>query len=137
MDTLVDTTFLVDLWREQAREGPAITFARANDETVLFVPWIVKGEFLRGALAAGHACDVIKSFLAHFKTVFPTEDTIRTYAEVYAWLKSRNQMIGMADLWIAASTLERGARLISRNTREFRRVPNLCVLDYTRPLGSP
>ena len=46
----------------------------------------------------------------------------------------RNQIrIGTMDLKIAAITLARGATLVSRNLRDFRRVPGLLVEDWTDP----
>ena len=43
----------------------------------------------------------------------------------------RNQLLGPNDLWIAAAALSLGLPLLSKNTCEFRRVPDLDVVDYT------
>src|SRR5262249_36360446 len=47
----------------------------------------------------------------------------------------RNLRLGMAtmDLRIAAIALAHGALLLSRNLRDFRKVPNLRVEDWTLP----
>ena len=54
MDLLADTTFLIDLWREQRKAGPATTFAGERADLTLGLPWIVAGEFLGGGVIAGH-----------------------------------------------------------------------------------
>jgi tRNA(fMet)-specific endonuclease VapC len=41
--------------------------------------------------------------------------------------------LGAADLKIAAIAISRNGILISRNLRDFRKIPNLRVEDWTRP----
>jgi tRNA(fMet)-specific endonuclease VapC len=49
----------------------------------------------------------------------------------YARLKSLKLNIGKMDLSIAAIALEQGATLVTRNLRDFRRVPALQVDDWS------
>jgi tRNA(fMet)-specific endonuclease VapC len=49
----------------------------------------------------------------------------------YETLKRMNLNVRKMDLRIAAIVLEMGATLISRNLRDFRRVPNLGVEDWS------
>jgi tRNA(fMet)-specific endonuclease VapC len=53
-------------------------------------------------------------------------------AGIFDELKRGKLRIGPMDLKIAAIALDRGALLISRNLRDFRRVPNLRVEDWTQ-----
>jgi len=48
----------------------------------------------------------------------------------YETLKRMNLNVRKMDLRIAAIVLEAGATLVSRNLRDFRRVPNLVVEDW-------
>ena len=52
MDYLLDTGFLIGLWRGRGK-GPEAAFLSAHPEAVLALPWIAKAEFLCGAVIAG------------------------------------------------------------------------------------
>jgi tRNA(fMet)-specific endonuclease VapC len=56
-----------------------------------------------------------------------TEPAIARYDQ----LVSMRLNIGKQDLRIAAITLEKGGILVTRNTRDFRRVPNLVLEDWS------
>jgi tRNA(fMet)-specific endonuclease VapC len=46
-------------------------------------------------------------------------------------LKTAKLNIGKTDLRIAATVLEHGAILVTRNTRDFQRVPSLVLEDWS------
>ena len=54
----------------------------------------------------------------------------RAAAEVRAALEKRGTPIGPYDTLIAGTTLAHGATLVSRNTREFRRIKTLRVENW-------
>ena len=132
MDFLTDTTFLIDIWRERGRPSAAIRFMQRHEKAVVGLPWVAKGEFLRGAVLAGQSPGAVDAFLAAFIVVWPSEQTLRHYASLYARLRRDNALIGPNDLWIAASALEKERPLLTRNSPEFERVPGIEVVDYTR-----
>ena len=131
MDFLTDTTFLVDLWRAQGKQGAAVQFVADRPGAKFAAPWVAKAEFLRGGAVAGHRAEVLLPFLENFATVFPTEDTLVRYAALYADLRKRNQLIGPHDLWVAVASLEASLPLLTRNAKEFGRVPGLQLVDYS------
>jgi tRNA(fMet)-specific endonuclease VapC len=131
MDYLTDTTFLIDLWRERGRPGAAIRFVSEHSGAVVGLPWMAKGEFLRGAIIAGHMHDEVEAFLDVFIVVWPTEETLHRYATLYADLRKASQQIGPNDLWIAAAATERDLPLLTRNAGEFSRVQGLTLMDYS------
>lgn len=45
-------------------------------------------------------------------------------------LKAAGTLIGANDMWIAATALAHGQPLLTRNAREFTRVPGLQVESY-------
>ncbi|MDL5053316.1 type II toxin-antitoxin system VapC family toxin [Oscillatoria laete-virens NRMC-F 0139] len=126
MEVIVDTSFLIGLWREP-RQGKEILWIRRNPEKVLLLLWIVKAEFLRGARIVRHDTTQIEEFLGRFVTVWPTEKTIQIYAAQFALLRKNNRQIGSFDLWIAAAALEHGKSLLTHNQKEFQRIPRLVL----------
>ncbi len=55
------------------------------------------------------------------------------YATIRHYLESSGQIIGSMDLQIAAIALANGCTLITNNTTEFSRVPDLLIEDWQVP----
>lgn len=58
-------------------------------------------------------------------------DEARTHARLWAEMAARGGSIGAHDLLIAATALTLGFRLATSNVRDFSRVPDLTVEDWT------
>ena len=56
--------------------------------------------------------------------------TARLHSGLWADLVAKGEMIGAHDLWIAASALANNCSLVTRNIREFERVPGLRVIVW-------
>ena len=56
--------------------------------------------------------------------------TARRHARLWADLESRGLMIGAHDLWLAATGLAHQLTLITANTREFERIPELRIENW-------
>jgi tRNA(fMet)-specific endonuclease VapC len=54
------------------------------------------------------------------------------YGRVRSDLERRGQIIGANDLWIASHCLQLGLTLVTNNEREFRRIPNLPIENWTK-----
>jgi len=86
----------------------------------LYLNSIVLGELL-GGFAAGTREPKNRAELARFLDsprveVLPiTADTADSYALIYAGLRRRGHPIPTNDLWIAASAMEHGAALLTRD----------------------
>lgn len=89
----------------------------------------VLGELL-GGFAAGQRESANRSELSLFintprvKVVSSTAATADLYALVYAALRRKGQPIPTNDLWIAASSLEHGAALLTRDAH-FKNIDGL------------
>jgi tRNA(fMet)-specific endonuclease VapC len=124
-----DTTFLIDLSRESGRNsGPVHDFLNKHLEDEFCLSVTALGEF-----AAGFADTADETFVA-VKARFrlrPMDDADAWhYREIFRFLKERGELIGANDLWIAAAALKHAEPLVTRNARDFQRVPGLKVLNY-------
>jgi predicted nucleic acid-binding protein len=127
---ILETTFLIDLERELASrvDGPAQEFLRANETAPLFITFIVAGE-----LAAGlPPSDRLRweQYIAPFEVLQSTTDVAWECGRIQRFLRTNGMLIGANDLWIAATAVARGMPLVTRNVREFERVPGLAVVPY-------
>ncbi len=61
-----------------------------------------------------------------------TEDACNA-GEIRAWLAAKGTPIGAYDTLIAGQARARGLTLVTRNLREFERVPGLRVEDWVTP----
>jgi tRNA(fMet)-specific endonuclease VapC len=65
--------------------------------------------------------------------ILPMEvEVARIYSQVRLDLERSGQIIGANDLWIAAHCLQLGLTLVTNNVREFRRIPNLPIENWTQ-----
>ncbi len=72
-------------------------------------------------------------FLAPFRVVAFDTEGASVYGRIRALLKAQGQMIGANDLLIAATAVASEATLVTHNTREFSRVPELKLVDWETP----
>ena len=70
----------------------------------------------------------VEHILGEVETLPLTLELARIHAELWAELELRGEVIGVHDLWIAATALGHGLRIATGNARDFERVPGLEVL---------
>jgi tRNA(fMet)-specific endonuclease VapC len=95
---------------------------------------ITKSELLYGVELSPRRQEdeaALSAFLRYLDVLdFPDEACIH-YARIRADLKAHGKMIGANDLFIAAHARSLGLTLVTNNTREFRRVRNLAMENWT------
>jgi tRNA(fMet)-specific endonuclease VapC len=73
----------------------------------------------------------LSAFLRYVEVLdFPDEASLH-YAKIRADLKTLGTMIGANDLFIAAHARSLGLMLVTNNTREFGRVRDLAIENWT------
>lgn len=133
--THLDTSFLIDLLREIGRgeDGPASARLESLAEEELGVSVHVLCELQAGAELSKDP-DRERSRLAELvrplALSIPDERFAPHYGRLLAELRRRGESISTMDLLIATSAVTDGAAIVTRNAREFERVPGLQVISY-------
>jgi predicted nucleic acid-binding protein len=61
---------------------------------------------------------------------YPAERFAPAYGRLLAWQSRREGRIATMDLLIATSAVVAGAALVTRNAKDFSRVPDLEIISY-------
>jgi len=127
---ILDSNFLIHLERERRRraQGPASEFLLSNAGAPLAITPTIAGE-----IACGESMRDRKSweaFMGFFPSLEITSEVSWHFGEIFRDLKTKGQMIGQNDLWIAATALTYDHSIVTRNVSEFARVPGVKVLNF-------
>jgi predicted nucleic acid-binding protein len=130
----LDTTFLVDLWRDnQLGDSSARALLRSHSGEEFVVPCHAAGEFLEGGATISEArlAESLR-FLRLFRIGEVNLETALRYARIVSHLRSLGALMGRSkpDLWIAAWATQNAAPLATRNVKHFDAIPDLEVLRY-------
>lgn len=131
LQALLDTNICIYI----ARNRPptvAERFAQAAPGS-LGISLVTWGELCFGAAKSNdpeRAHARLARFVGAVPIQIPAADTGRHYGEIRAALERAGTPIGNNDLWIAAHARALGITLISNNTREFERVPDLRLENW-------
>ncbi len=132
----LDSSFLIDLMREQVRERPGSAFEcieSLDPAELLGVSVHVACELRAGAelsrrpLAEHEALDHL---LAGLHVVYPDQRFASAYARLFAATSHRGSRMASMDLLIATAATLDDATLVTRNVKHFVRVPGLRLLEY-------
>lgn len=125
---LLDTSICIPLIN---RDEPAVAkrlLANAPGSIVLCS--VVRAELEFGARHSAHVAtnlERVTRFCAQFESLPFDDEAAVAYGQLRAQLRREGAPIGANDLLIAAIALAHSLVLVTRNVREFRRVPGLSV----------
>lgn len=129
MDYLLDANVVVGLLNNR----PLNLVRRARQETAkdIGISAIVAHELFYGAFRSQRvAQNVARIDALRFEVIEFDHEDARQAAEIRALLAAQGMPIGPYDVMIAGQAVARNAILVTRNTREFRRVPRLRIEDW-------
>jgi tRNA(fMet)-specific endonuclease VapC len=134
--THLDSSLLIDLQRELARDRPGPAFEAleqiAEDE-ILGVSVHVLCELRAGAELARRPLvehEALDRLSAGLLVRYPDERFAHAYSRLLAAVHRRRQTIASMDLLIATAALLDDAPLITANVKDFSRVPGLRLIAY-------
>jgi tRNA(fMet)-specific endonuclease VapC len=131
-----DSSFLIDLQEEIAREAPgsAFEFIESLDANELLAVSVhALAELRVGAELDRHPIqmhEAIDQLLAGFQTVYPDQRFAHAYARLWVATNRRTRSVPSRDLLIATAALIEDAALVTRNVKDFSRVPGLRIMRY-------
>ena len=115
-------------------DSPVRTHLQANRPEDVVVPAIVKAELLLGvakSTSPRKAAKAVTQLLLPLTIVPFCGEAAVAYAKIRHNLESKGKLIGPNDLIIAATVLAHAGTLVTHNTREFKRVGGLKLVDWT------
>jgi tRNA(fMet)-specific endonuclease VapC len=131
MSFSLDTNILVDLLR---KKDPTLreTFV-SHPPSEYVVSEIVHAELLHGVQMSQKPEEnlhKVKTLLAPLQCIPFSGTAADLYADIKSTLQRNGLLIGANDLLIAATARSRNDILITRNCREFSRVPGLRIQEW-------
>jgi tRNA(fMet)-specific endonuclease VapC len=131
----LDTSLLVDLLREAGRgtEGPASRLLAGLPDEEVGISVFVACELAAGAAMSTRPAQEkrrVDRLCEGLHIEYPDERFASAYGSLLASQERGRGRISTMDLLIATSALVAGAPLVTRNPRDFSRVPGLDVLTY-------
>ena len=131
----LDTSFLIDLLREILRkeEGPAQAFLETVAEDPIGTSVFVLCELLMGAqlsIKPQRETERVQAIVEGIHIDYPDERFAAAFAKHYAVQERRGHRVATMDLLIATSAILAEAPLVTRNTKDFNRIPDLRLIAY-------
>lgn len=125
MKYLIDTDWLIDYLKGKTAAGQLL--GQMVHEGIA-ISLITYGEILEGVYygkAPKQQEQIFRAFLRATPVLPLTESSLERFAEIRGALRSQGQLIGDADILIAATALDHDLTLVTQNLSHFRRVPKL------------
>lgn len=131
----LDTSFLVDLLRENSKgsTGPASSVLDSLLEEPLAISVFVACELEAGAELAREPASErgrIGELLAGIWIDYPDERFPATYGRLLSATRRAGRTVATMDLLIGTSAVMAEAVLVTRNRKDFERIPDLTIRDY-------
>lgn len=113
-------------------DGEPQVVERVLESSLVLVSTVVLGELHFGARISARVAENlarINAFISSIGVLSPNEDTAVWYGIVKQQLRAKGRMIPDNDIWVAATALQAGVTLVSRDSH-FSAVDNLSVIAW-------
>jgi tRNA(fMet)-specific endonuclease VapC len=131
MKYLLDTNICIGLIRQQPKGLiKQLTSYKPGD---IGISTITIAELIHGAQKSSHIeqnMTALDQFLLPLEIADFDQSAAFVYGYIRNYLESKGTVIGSMDMLIAAHALSLDVALVTNNTREFKRVPDLKMEDW-------
>ena len=131
MKYLLDTNICVALIRQKPKELiKRLTSHRPGD---IGISTITIAELMYGVQKSSQIeqnMTALDQFLLPLEITDFDQSAAIVYGYIRTYLEKTGTLIGSMDMLIAAHALSLDVALVSNNTREFKRIPNLKIVDW-------
>ena len=101
----------------------------------IVIPNIVMAEIEFGAYKSSNYKKTIEKyneFTNHFDKIGFSEKAAKTYGKIRSFLEKNGNLMGPNDLIVASIVISEDGVLVTHNTKEFAKVKNLKIEDWTK-----
>lgn len=131
----LDTSFVIDLMREQARQtpGPASAFLDRHSGEELVASVFVICELEAGAARATRPDRErarLRAVLQSLSVSYPDERFAPVYGDLRGRTHAGGHTVSVMDLLITAAAVVDGAPLVTGNRKHFAAIPDVRLLTY-------
>ena len=114
--------------KEQPQKEIAITVLSVEEQMSGWYTALRRAKGIDGLAWAYRRMAETASFFSRLQIIAFDEPAIRRYLD----LKQQKIKVRTMDLRIAATVLEQGAILVTRNTKDFKLIPGLSLTDWSK-----
>jgi tRNA(fMet)-specific endonuclease VapC len=129
----LDTTFFADLFRKNPAAEKQL-YELANDTETVSTTVMTIAELYYGAYKSKNIIDEMRnvaSVLDSFLILEMNQEGAKIFGEILSTLEKKGQTIPDRDILIGAISLSQGeTTIITRNAKDFARIPGLKVITY-------
>ncbi len=133
MKYMLDTNICVGLLRGKLKDLTKKVTAHAVGNVGMSI--ITVAELMYGAEKSAQPeknIRALEQFLLPFEVADFDQPASSQYGILRAYLEKTGNIIGAMDMLIGAHALSLGVVLVTNNTKEFKRIPNLKVEDWLK-----
>lgn len=131
MKYLLDTNICIYLIKQKPLS--VLEKLRSNDIKDLALSSITVAELEYGVMRSQNKeqnMDALHRFMIPYEIVDFTSKSAVKYGEIRTYLEKKGQIIGPMDLLIASIAMVENMILVTNNTKEFKRIPNLKLENW-------
>jgi tRNA(fMet)-specific endonuclease VapC len=132
MKLLLDTNICIYIIKQK----PAAVLGRFGEYQAgdIGISSITLSELRYGVAKSNHReknAKALDEFIIPLDVVPFDESAALAYGEIRAFLEKTGTPIGSMDMLIAAHAISLGVTLVTNNVREFNRIPNLSIINWS------